>query len=222
MYGVYFVIIYCIYTYIVWYYNIIFNVYFIYLYYIYIHIPVYFNVLYIITFSLFNIYIYIYTIHYYYIDKNPHPDAKLAFDALQESYESISTSTQRSQYNTLIIKNNKKKYAKLWNLKKNYKSISDLVSNYKSLFLLFHYEITHINDKKVNILQSINLLWNKIYTSIITIIKNIHNKISLKLQHFKLLPTTMDRFLLLKEIMWNNKKIVLVFLTIILSIMIRK
>ena len=158
------------------------------------------------------------------VDKNPHPDAKEAFDALQDAYDSISSPSRREEYDQEIMRKMRIQKARRWNARRIRKWVDDTVTNWHSSFLLFHHEITHMEGipGKVSVSQSMALLWKKINSAAEAMWIKATECALLQVEHYTLLPTTLDRFKLLNEQLWRNKVKVVVGMLVSIFFLRRK
>jgi hypothetical protein len=140
-------------------------------------------------------------------DKNPHPDAKVAFDALQEAYDAISSPTKRAEYDQELSRKVRVARAKRWSVRRMKKHIHDTLTNWKSSLQLFHHEITHIEGTpgRVGLTQSAALLWRKVSGAAQAVFARMVEHIALNLEHYGLLPSTKDKLLLLSEQLGRHK-----------------
>lgn len=140
-------------------------------------------------------------------DKNPHPDAKDAFDALQESFEALSTPTRRAQYDQEVRRQQVVARARRWNVRRLKKWLAGFVENSKSSLQLLHYELTvdETSGQKRDLRQSATLLWRRV-AEMIVLQRNALVKYGLHLlEHYVLLPSYADRFQLLHQQWWKCK-----------------
>lgn len=129
-------------------------------------------------------------------DKNPHPDAKYAFDILQDAYETLLTPSSRREYNDLLRRQYQKKKMTIKKIKKR---LSDEIINFKARFLLFAHRIRHgqIKEEVHDLLESPKAKLTGI----------LH-----KLQHISLLPSVYDRIVYLHEMIWTHRKMIFMML----------
>jgi hypothetical protein len=144
---------------------------------------------------------------YLLADKNPHPDAKEAFDALQEAYDAISTPAKRAEYDQEVSRRERIARARRWNTRRLRKWVDDTATNWKSSLQLFYHEITHIEGTPgpVGAAKSVLLLWEKIRSAAVAIWRKTATDVRLQMEHYVLLPSTLDRLQLLHEQMWRHK-----------------
>jgi hypothetical protein len=156
-------------------------------------------------------------------DKNAHPDAKVAFDALQEAYDAISSPAKRAEYDQELSRKVRVARAKRWSVRRMKKHVHATLTNWKSSLQLFHHEITHIEGTpgRVGLTRSAALLWRKVSGAAQAVFVRMVEHVALNLEHYGLLPSTKDKLLLLSEQVGRHKfKWMLVVL--ILGLLLRR
>lgn len=156
-------------------------------------------------------------------DKNPHPDAQEAFDALQEAYEELSSPARRAQYDQEAQRRIVMAKARRWNMRRLKKWVVDYVDNTKSSLQLLHYQLTtdEHTGKKLTTQQSGNLLGQMI-AKIVVSKRDALVKSTLRLvEHYALLPTYTDRYQLLHQHWWKYKTHILLLVSCLGAFFIR-
>lgn len=125
-----------------------------------------------------------------FADKNIHPDAKMAFDAIQEAYETLSSPVKKIMYNTELKKRSSKP-----SLKRLIYQIKGEISNIKSRILLFWVRVFVRGESE---LEYKELIGDRI-TAVVTGIRHTA-------EHFTLLPTVLDRVRLASEISFDSRR----------------
>lgn len=144
----------------------------------------------------------IYVLLSFLIDKNPHPDAKAAFDAIQDAYDVLANPAKRKDYDKELSKLAR---ARAWNSKKVWKYLLDMWENSKSQLLVSWYQFRR-NEPIEEI-----LVWKE---------KGIHlmNKFKYLVEHLVLLPSMSDRVMLINELWIKHKVLVLIAVIIMPSL----
>lgn len=137
-----------------------------------------------------------------YLDKNAHPDSKIAFDSIQEAFETLSSPIKRESYNNEQRKRKGRPSIKrvMWYLTGEYQNI-------KSRFQLFWVRVFTRGEAKLEYQELVG-------DSIILIKTSIRNFI----EHIILLPSIIDRILLVSEISYDSRNYLLLcaFLTLLM------
>lgn len=117
-------------------------------------------------------------------DKNPHPDAKEAFDAIQDAYVVLSSAGKRKEHNTLLEKRAK---SRAWSMKKARRAWGDSWYNFKSraLVTLHRCKTGQLNQE-----------WREVAT----VLKEGLSGLREGLLHFALLPSVFDRAVRVNEV----------------------
>jgi hypothetical protein len=121
-------------------------------------------------------------------DKNPHPEAKAAFDAIQDAYDTLSSPSKRSDYDKDL---QRKARARRWTMKKLKQSLSDSVYNIKSRLLVLIYRMKT----------------GKVWEEFSEVRKWWKEKVEVwkdTMLHLTLLPSLQDRLLFLHELYTDN------------------
>lgn len=123
-------------------------------------------------------------------DKNPHPDAKEAFDLLQDAYSTLTDAESRRSYHSELQRQCTMRYH--WTAKKSKRWLSDRLSNLKSQLLLTYSQWRSS--------QAVELLgdWRAWARQGSEEVKEV-------LIHFALLPTIHDRYALMNEMLWRHR-----------------
>lgn len=123
-------------------------------------------------------------------DKNPHPDAKIAFDFLQDAYETLSQESAKNEYDQELWKQYSQRYH--WNRKKVARWWSDLSMNVRSQLLLIRYQWK--SGETIEVFQDIGRSLRERVEALRELIV-----------HFALLPSALDRFFFVNELLWMQK-----------------
>ena len=123
-------------------------------------------------------------------DKNPHPDAKAAFDALQDSFNTLANYQKRADYDKDLQRTKRRKKFTVKRMKKFWK---DLWFNWHSRYLLFMHHL-ETGEAQVEI--------DEFMATFTTKRDALHHLA----QHFVLLPSALDRFKMMNEILWDHKR----------------
>lgn len=118
-------------------------------------------------------------------DKNPHPDAKRAFDFLQEAFATLSNPLKREQYDNRISRKNSK-----FSWKKYSRRVYMLWNNFHSRLLLFIHRM-----KKGETKEELEDLLN---------VQERRTRGILLLEKLALQPSTNDQVQLIGEIYQDN------------------
>lgn len=123
------------------------------------------------------------------LDKNVHPDSKIAFDSVQEAFETLSSPLKRESYNSEQRKRKGRHSLKrvMWYLTGEYKNI-------KSRSQLFWVRVFKRGEA---ILEYQELVGDRL-TSIKTSLHHIA-------EHIVLLPTAFDRIRLVSELSFDGR-----------------
>ena len=119
-------------------------------------------------------------------DKNRHPDAKIAFDCLQEAYDVLSSESQRKVYDTSLSKRKRK----VWIARS--KAIINFLHNMKSKM-----QLLIARGKDYDLGSDINEL-KEAFEIVVNGIKDVYNKLIWA-------PTFEDKLMLLKDLVADNK-----------------
>lgn len=112
-------------------------------------------------------------------DKNRHPDAKIAFDCLQEAYEVLSSPVKRSSYDTSLEKKQKRRWIN------RAKAVKNLFHNARSL-MRAKIHLTELEEFK-------------------TLCRNIENGIKGFIEKIIHAPTLADKALWIRDLVADNK-----------------
>ncbi len=124
------------------------------------------------------------------VDKNPHPDAKDAFDALKDAYDTLMNAEKRKAYDQQRIKQKKMKQ---FTFKRVKSSIRNIINNWRSLLLLSYSQ------------------WKRhepmdIFVTIKDYMQLVATKVFYFYEHLMLLPTFSDRLQLIGELIASHRK----------------
>jgi hypothetical protein len=142
-----------------------------------------------------------------FIDKNPHPDSKVAFDLLSDAYEVLSDEESRQIYDDrLSLSRSVHSPYKFTNIKRRFSAFLD---NFTSRILQFFARIRkgQWRDEVEDFVEGVNELpiWNAKRACV-----HLYKR-------FSLLPTWIDRATLLGELSWTWKLELLVALSAIFA-----
>ena len=124
------------------------------------------------------------------LDKNPHPDAKLAFEAVQEAHDLLSSPLKRAQHDEEL--RGRGWLRTLLSAPKALRYIGAVADNVKSRALLFSRRVsdgdvkTEVEEVKANF-------------------RRLVSRVSKKFSHFSRLPTITDRLELVGEMVFDKK-----------------
>lgn len=127
-------------------------------------------------------------------DKNPHPDAKQAFDYLQEAYDTLSSLVLRQRYNE-YYKKIKKQQMMTW--KKYKRCIKDMIVNTQAQWQLTKMEM---KDKSL-----ISIVFGLVQQHVIQVIKEKRREVIHLLQHFSLLDVK-NKVMLYHELLFLRSR----------------
>jgi hypothetical protein len=132
-------------------------------------------------------------------DKNPHPDAKYAFDILYDAYDTLANESSRESYNQQLASQRKRKKL-TW--KKLKKQINNKWVNFHARVLQFIYRLKNheLNAELEEFLESPKM-----------ILRGWQHKI----QHICLLPSAYDRVVFLHEILYHHATVTWFWIEII-------
>ena len=119
-------------------------------------------------------------------DKNPHPKAKAAFDAIQDAFKTLATPLARSEYDRDFSRKNRLTYKRLR------KRVLAFFHNQFSILQLLTHRM--INGQSQDIVEE----WKEEANQRLTGARELRT-------HFQVLPSIMDRFMLLHEIVSDNR-----------------
>jgi hypothetical protein len=134
-------------------------------------------------------------------DKNPHPDAKNAFDAIQDAYDVLANPAKRKEYDREL---NKIARSKAWTVKRVSRRIQDAWRNLKAQVLLTWYQYRRGESKEE--LEH----WKERFLG-------VKRRVIYFAEHLSLLPTAMDRWQLVNELWWRQRYYLLVISLILPS-----
>jgi hypothetical protein len=129
----------------------------------------------------------------FFSDKNAHPDSKIAFDSIQEAFETLSSPIKRESYN-----NEQKKRKGRPSLKRVIWYLTGEYQNIKSRFQLFWVRVFTRGEAKLEYQELVG-------DGIIAIKTSIHYFI----EHIILLPSIVDRIRLVSEISFDSRNYLL-------------
>lgn len=127
-------------------------------------------------------------------DKNPHPDAKPAFDAIQEAFEVLSSPLKRAQHDEELDKRRAAFFAR-FSPHKAYKFALDWADNFKSWALLMNKNLREEGGLNRELAE-----WKAGLNRLAVLAKR-------HIQHFQLLPSLQDQAQLLVEYLFCKKTI---------------
>lgn len=129
--------------------------------------------------------------HYFIIsvDKNPHPDSKIAFDAIQEAFETLSSPMKRASYNT-----EQRKRTGRSSMKRTIRFLSGEIYNLRSRMQLFWVRIFRRGELRVEYKE---LIGDKVAAMVAAIAHTA--------EHIVLLPSIVDRVRLVSEISYDSR-----------------
>lgn len=136
-------------------------------------------------------------------DKNPHPDAKEAFDAIQDAYVVLSSASKRKEHDMLL---EKRARAKAWSLKKVRRAWGDSWYNTKSraLVTLHRCRTGKLREE---------------WAELISVWKDAVAGVKQGILHFILLPSVYDRLLRVNEV-WMDYKLYWISIVVALGSML--
>ena len=151
-----------------------------------------------------------------FADKNPHPDAKLAFDALAEAHNVLSNPVRRAEYDAEYRREVAVARAKRFNPRKIRKRLADELENWRSALLLFHYEVVFTESasglQRNSVGKTLRILCERVKNAVKAKFTGMKLALHREIEHYVLLPSTGDRLQLLHEQLWRQKYHILVFL----------
>eukprot|EP01032_Pedospumella_encystans_P007813 gene7813-9321_t len=157
-------------------------------------------------------------------DKNPHPDAQLAFDALADAYSALATPVKRQQYDEERTRQIALSRARRFNLRRVRKYVTGQFENVKSSLQLLQHEVTYTETaqglQKNELSKTLQLLWGRIKKALLGKFAALKTSFHRNIQHYVLLPSVADRVMLLQEQLWRYKFHVL--LTLLFVAFVRK
>jgi hypothetical protein len=121
------------------------------------------------------------------VDKNTHPDSKIAFDAIQEAFETLSSPVKKETYS-----NELKKRSGRGSIKKVVSYIKGECGNLKSRMQLFWVRVFVRGEAGLEFSE----IFGKHVTALGTTL--LHT-----IEHFSLLPSTIDRVQLASEMIYD-------------------
>ena len=119
-------------------------------------------------------------------DKNPHPDAKIAFDAIQDAFRTLSTTPARREYDEEHARRNRVTIRRLR----------------KKVFALFHNQFSALQ------LLHHRLLNGESHELVVELREGLQRKLAIAKEvkvHIQLLPSIVDRFKLLHELIHDHR-----------------
>ena len=122
-------------------------------------------------------------------DKNAHPDSKIAFDAIQEAFETLSSPPKRSNYNA-----EQRKLVGKPSIKKTLRSFAGGYQNVKSRLLLFWVRVFRRGEVGVEFQE---IVGDRVAAWIAAV--------GHAAEHFVLLPSAVDRVRLMSEILYDSR-----------------
>jgi len=157
-------------------------------------------------------------------DKNPHPDAQIAFDALADAYSALATPLKRQEYDEERTRQIALFRARRFNLRRMRKYVTGQLENVKSALQLLHYEVAYTETaqglQKNELRKTLQLLWGRVKMALLSKLAAVKTSFHRNIQHYVLLPSVADRVMLLQEQLWRYKFRVL--LTLLIVVFVRK
>jgi hypothetical protein len=129
-------------------------------------------------------------------DKNPHPEAGLAFDALNSAFTVLSSSNSRQEYDRERFEQTKSfSRRRRWTIQKVRRRYNESIFNMKARLLLWKHQ-WRTNDKEG--------LFEEVAAARLYFADCFHSVKDLCL-HFSLLPSLYDRILLMNELLLGRR-----------------
>jgi curved DNA-binding protein CbpA len=126
-------------------------------------------------------------------DKNPHPDAKAAFDALQDAFATLAAPLKRDAYDK-ELRRRRGRWSRAVLVKKLRKRVSDELYNLRSRWQLFWHRLTHGEAA-----AEYKELIRDPATTFARVVEHF-------IDHINLLPSAQDRLQLISERSWDARK----------------
>lgn len=149
-------------------------------------------------------------------DKNPHPDAGLAFDALAEAHSVLSSPARREEYDTERRRTVALARARRFNPRRIRKYLADQAENWKSSLQLLHHEVvfseTPAGLQRNSVGKMLRLLYERVKQAVKAKFVELKLALHREIEHYVLLPSAGDRLQLLHEQLWRHKYHVLALL----------
>jgi hypothetical protein len=135
-------------------------------------------------------------------DKNPHPDAKTAFDCLQEAYTTLADPSARESYEKMQMRKSK------FSMKKFKKKVQLWKKNIRSRYLLFVHRMKNGQASEE-------------YEEIVGArLKELSQMVTHWLEKVVLVPTALDRAKLVGEVYYDNLKGIMITSLVVRSILL--
>lgn len=138
-------------------------------------------------------------------DKNPHPDAKPAFDAIQEAFETLSSPLKRAQHDEELERRRAAFFAR-FSAQKIRKFVLAWSDNLASWVLLMNRNLR----EEGGLQRELDALKDK-FERIVQLAKR-------RVTHFQLLPSAEDKLLLLTEYLLDRKTLIAAGIFILMSL----
>ena len=147
-------------------------------------------------------------------DKNIHPDANKAFEAVSQAYETLSNQESRTEYDNKCLS---RYQANKWTMSKMYQFGKNYIHNaYSNLVFIASKIISYSREKGIYVIAV--YIMKSALSSFVKIVSKIRYQCDTLYMRLKLAPSWTDRYLIVSEMIVDEWRRFLLWIFLILCI----